>query len=51
MLGSWRVLSNVSLVGLQVLDGDQHALLVEAGRGVLLRNLLALLGFVVARFL
>lgn len=36
-----------SLVGLQVLYGDQHALLVEARGCVLLRNLLTLLSFVI----
>ena len=40
-----------SLVWLQVLYGDQHALLVEAGGGVLLWNLFTLLGLVVAWFL
>lgn len=40
-----------SLAGLQVLYGDQHALLVESRGRVLLRHLLALLSFVIARFL
>lgn len=43
--------SRDSLVRLQVLYGDQHALLVEARGGVLLWNLFTLLGLVVARFL
>lgn len=47
MAGWWRH----SLVGLQFVYGYQHALLVEAGRRVLLRHLLALLGLVVAGFL
>lgn len=40
-----------SLVGLQVLYGDQHALFVQAGGCVFLRNLFALLSLVVAWFL
>lgn len=40
-----------SLVGLQVLDGDQHALLMQPRGRVLLGHLLALLGFGIARLL
>ena len=40
-----------SLVGLQILYGDQHALLMEARGGVLLWNLFTLLGLVVTWFL
>lgn len=40
-----------SLAGLKVLDGDQHAFLMEPRGCVLLGNLLALLGFVIAWFL
>lgn len=40
-----------SLVGLQVLYGDQHAFLMEPRGGVLLRDLLTLLSFVTAWFL
>ena len=43
--------SRNSLVRLQVLYGDQNALLVEARGGVLLWNLFTLLGLVVTRFL
>lgn len=40
-----------ALVGLKILDGDQHAFLMEPRGCVLLRNLLALLRFVLTRFL
>lgn len=50
----WRQFLNPkqnSLVGLQVLDGDQHAFLMEPRGCVLLRNLFTLLRFVIAWFL
>lgn len=51
VIGCVTVPEQNPLVGLKILDGDQHALLVEPRGRVLLRNLLALLRFAISGFL